>query len=105
MPNTDKSQTQYVFQAAAIQDEIRAHLHGIKNANPAEANMRYGEIINTHIPALRKLNDEHFGSSAGINQILEEIAFFARQQNLPICWKRFTALADLPGDNFGTWAI
>ena len=105
MANADNPDRKFVFQAAAIQDEIRAHLHGIKNANPAEMAMRYGEIINKNIPALRKLNDEHFGASKGIKQMLAEITFFAGQKNLPQCWKRFTALADLPGDNFGTWAI
>lgn len=105
MQNTDKPDTQYVFQASEIQEKIREHLHGIKNANLAEINMRYEEIINNQIPALRKLNDAHFGASKGIKQMLEELSFFAKQKNLPQCWKKFTALADLPGDNFGTWAI
>ena len=105
MTISNQPETKYVFQAAAIQEKIREHLHGIKNANPAEIGMRYGEIINTHIPALRVLNVEHFGSSKGINQMLEELSFFAKQKNIDQCRKKFTALADLPGDNFGTWAV
>ena len=105
LPPANKPDTKAVFQAAAIQEKIREHLHGIKNANPAEIAMRYAEIINTQIPALRTLNSEHFGSSKGINQMLEELAFFAKQKNIDQCWKKFTALADLPGDNFGTWAV
>jgi len=99
-------QTQHIFRAAALEDEIRKQLVAIKkDVMGSEHSSRYLDIVSRVIPALRRLNEEHFGSSYGITKHLDDISAAATQNNLDLCWKHFLALADSPGDNFGTWAI
>ena len=99
-------QTQHIFRAAIVEDEIRAHLVAIRQGGDrTERASRYQDIVSRIIPELRRLNDGHFNASRGITKLLDDLESSVAQQDLDLCWKRFYALAESPGDNFGTWTI
>lgn len=98
--------TQYVFRAAALEDEIRAHLVAVRRGGDgADHESRYQNIISRVIPDLRRLNSEHFGASQGISDSLDALETAITLNDLDLSWKLFFKLAEAPGENFGTWAI
>lgn len=99
-------QSEHVFHAAALEERIRAHLAAIqRDIGGHDMEWRYREIIEGIIPELRRLNEEHFDSSAGITRQLAALEAAAGRHDIEQAWSLFIAFAESPGENFGTWAI
>lgn len=97
--------TEYIFQAARIEDEIRKHLVAMRECASDVTAHRYQEIHELFIPMLKALNAEHFGKSKDIDDALDRISAAAQAHDLVKCSSEFYPFADAPGANFGTWAI
>lgn len=105
MLNTNHPDTDNIFEAAAIEEEIRAGLVKIKAVQKYEYQAIREEILNVWIPELQVLNMEKFGNNASINKTLDALANTVKSGSPDQCWEAFMYLAEKPGDNFGTWAI
>ena len=93
----------YVFHAANIQDKLRICLLQWEETGtpPANLNDTACKVIN----ALHELNAQHFDDNKGITRTLESLRSVINAQDCAGSWSAFLALAEWPGDNFGTWAI
>jgi hypothetical protein len=99
-------QTKYIFQASRTEDRIRLSLLGWKELSRSSSPSHCPpEVLASFLPELHKLNADHFGSSAGIARTLSLLGAAIRSGDPAIAWDAFLALAERPGENFGTWAI
>ncbi len=103
MLDLNHPQTQYVFAAARLEDGVRMLLVQWRDSGtpPAELIATISKSIN----ALQELNAKHFGNASGITRTLETLRSAINTFDLAASWSAFMALADTPGDNFGTWTI
>ncbi|MGY2896876.1 hypothetical protein [Deinococcus sp. UYEF24] len=97
-------QTRSVFEASAIQERIRPRLLGWLDGNELSGPVR-AEILDCWLPELHALNWGHFGNRPGITRTLDTLAAAVRGTDAQVAWSCFLALAEHPGDNFGTWMI
>ena len=95
-------QTQYIFEASGTEERIRARL--LDWLDGRELNGR-AEVLDRWLPELHTLNREHFGAAPGITRTLDALATAVQGTDAHVAWKCFLALAEHPGDNFGTWMI
>ena len=91
-----------ILAAARTEERIRAGLLGWlgggETAGPAE-------LLGRWLPDLHALNRAHFGADPGIARTLEALEDAVRRGDVHAARAGFLALAEGPGDNFGTWAI
>ena len=106
MLNLDDPQSEFIFEASAIEDRIRAELLLMQGAKgSAELIGREEVICLVLIPKLHQLNEQHFGDSPKIRQTIQALEQAVGRLNHAQTWECFLALAEHPGDNFGTWMI
>lgn len=106
MLNLDDPQSEYIFKASGIEDRIRAELLLMRDAKgSAELIGREEEICLVLIPQLHQLNQQHFGDSPKIRQTIQALEQAVGRLDHARAWNCFLALAEHPGDNFGTWMI
>ncbi len=105
MLDLNHPQTEHIFVAARIEDEIRAHLVAMRDSSIKDKDARIMEITDTLIPKLHEMNNKHFGSAPGITNTLQRLESAVKSKDLQLSWKAFCALAEEPGENFGTCAI
>lgn len=103
MLNKDHPQTPHVFAAARLEEGLRALLVQWKRAGSPSSEL--AETSTRLIDALHELNMSHFGGASGITQTLESLRSAIIRSDFNASWASFIALAEAPGDNFGTWAI
>jgi len=102
MLDLNHPQAEATLAAARIEDQIRLSLldwqrTGTLTARPA--------LLTRWLPELHRLNRQHFGADPGIARTLQALADAVGGTDAQVAWTRFLALAEQPGDNFGTWAI
>lgn len=95
-------QTQYVCAASRTEERLRAGLLDWLDGRPFTGR---SEMLERWLPELHALNCDHFGDDPGIARTLEALAAAVRNTDARAAWKCFLALAEEPGDNFGTWKI
>ncbi len=103
MLDMDHPQTPHVFAAARLEDALRMLLVQWKGTGTPTPELT--EACTRLIDALHELNMSHFGGASGITQTLESLRTAIIRIDFNASWASFMALADAPGDNFGTWAI
>ena len=87
-------QTQYIFEASGTEVRIRARLLDWLDGR--------AEVLDRWLPELHTLNREHFGAAPGITRTLNALATAVQGTDAHVARKCFLALAEHPGDNFGT---
>ena len=95
-------QSQHIFRASGLEEEIRSQLLAWLEGSTFAGR---SEVLDRWLPELQALNREHFGADPGITRTLEALAAAAQGTDARLAWRCFLALAELPGDNFGTWMI
>lgn len=103
MLNMNHPQTPHVFAAARLEDALRTLLVQWKGTGTPPPELT--EASTRLIDALHELNMRHFGGASGITQTLESLRSAIIRSDFNASWACFMALAEAPGDNFGTWAI
>jgi len=102
----NKPDSQYIFQAAAIEDKIRAELLAMQSATgSAELIGRQETVTLMLIPQLLELNKTFFNHSSKIENTILQLQNAVNKLNHAQAWECFLNLAERPGNNFGTWAI
>ena len=106
MLDVNAPQSAYIFQASAVEERIRTELLLMRDAkSAAELLGREQEICLVLIPRLHQLNEQHFGDSPKIRRTVEALERAVSDPDRAEAWNCFLALAEHPGDNFGTWMI
>ncbi len=106
MLNLNDPQSEFIFQASAVEERIRTELLLMQDAKgSAELIGRQEAICFELIPQLHWLNAQHFGDSPKIRQTIQALEQAVGRLDHPRAWKCFLALAEHPGDNFGSWMI
>ncbi len=106
MLNLDDPQSEYIFQASAIEDRIHAELLLVRDAKSSENSSGWEDRICLELtPRLHSLNEQHFRNSPKIRQTIQALEQAVRRSDHARAWKCFLALAEHRGDNFGTWMI
>ena len=106
MLNSGNAQSKYVHKAAVIEDQIRAELLAMRQAKgTAELIGRQERIQHVLIPQLLELNEKHFNNSPAIAHTIVKLNNAIARLDHAGAWECFLALAERPGNNFGTWAI
>ena len=102
MLNLDHPQSAAILEAARIEDRIRVLLLDWQQTGTLAGR---SALLTLWLPELHRLNERHFEADPGISRTLEALADAVRDTDAQVAWARFLALAEHPGDNFGTWAI
>jgi hypothetical protein len=99
----DHPLTQYVFEAARYEDEIRRRLVALESEPQLDADPLLREILAGPLPQLRRLLHERFDDRPGIASKLDalEVAITERRPLTEI-WSTFLRLDELSEDTFGT---
>ncbi len=107
MLDLNHPQSNYIFQASAVLDEVRKELLALENAKgSAEMIGRTEHVCLVLIPKLHMLNQDYFKNSSVIEEGLESLAKAVGAVNLKEAWSFLLELEGKPGqDNFGVWAI
>ena len=106
MLNLDDPHSEFIFEASGIEDLIRAELLLMRDAKgSAELIGREETIRLVLIPQLHQLNKQHFDDSPKIRQTIQAFEHAVSGSDHARVWNCFLALAEHPGDNFGTWMI
>lgn len=95
-------QTALIFEASRLEDQIRPHLLGWLDGGEFGGRR---EVLDTWLPQLHALNRRGFGNSPAIAATLENLERAVGGDAPGVAWQCFLALAETPGDNFGTWTI
>jgi len=103
MLDLNHPRARYVFDAARIETEIRMLLLQWQRAGTPPADLI--ECTSKSIDALHELNALHFDDDKKITRTLESLHAAINALDCAGSWSAFLALAERPGDNFGTWAI
>jgi hypothetical protein len=100
-------QSEFIFQASSLLDEIRAELLALEKAKgSAEIIGRTEQVCLVILPKLYTLNEEHFKNSPEIKAGLESLSKAVGPVKLKEAWELLLELEGKPGkDNFGVWAI
>ena len=94
--------TQYIFDASGLEEKIRPQLLAWREGHALAGR---SEVLDRWLPELHALNCGHFGADQGVARTLDALAAAVRDTDARLAWTCFLALAEHPGDNFGTWAI
>ena len=106
MLDADDPQSAYIFEASGVEERIRTELLLMRDAkSAAELLGREQEICLMLIPRLHQLNELHFGDSLKIRHTIQALEQAVIGPDRAEAWSCFLALAEHPGDNFGTWMI
>jgi hypothetical protein len=107
MLDLNHPQTEYIFQASAILDDIRKELLALESAKgSAEMIGRTEHVCLELIPRLHALNQAHFKNLAAITEGLEALRKAVDSLNYKQAWHYLIEIEGQPGkNNFGVWAI